>query len=202
MNNATSTAAPQQVWPADKVERRPITELIAYARNARTHSPEQVDQLAASMMEWGWTNPVLQDEEGVLVAGHGRIMAAQKLVAAGHERFATAPVMTARGWSKAQIKAYRIADNELALKADWSPEFLRIELGELKDLGFNLDLTGFGAGEIAELFEQPKEPTPPNEFAEYDEDIDTEHVCPKCGYAWSGGKTQAMATDEDDDNVS
>lgn len=195
MDNATSTAAPQQVWPADKVERRPIAELIAYARNARTHSPEQVDQLAASMMEWGWTNPVLQDEEGVLVAGHGRIMAAQKLVAAGHERFATAPVMTARGWSKAQIKAYRIADNELALKAEWSPELLRIELNELKDLGFDLDLTGFGADEIDNLFEQSEEPTPPNEFAEYDENIETEHVCPKCGYRFSGGQT--VTKDED-----
>lgn len=133
-------------WPADKVERRSVSSLIPYARNARTHSPEQVDQIAASIKEWGWTVPVLVDEDGSIIAGHGRILAAQKL---GIE---AVPAMTAIGWSEAQKRAYVIADNKLALNAGWDTELLKVELEDLKGLDFDLGLTGFGGGELDVLF--------------------------------------------------
>jgi ParB-like chromosome segregation protein Spo0J len=92
-------------WPADKVERRPLTSLVPYARNARTHTPAQVAQIAASMKEWGWTNPVLVDEDAQILAGHGRVLAANLL------GIRDVPVMIAEGWSEAQKRAYVIADN-------------------------------------------------------------------------------------------
>lgn len=144
-------------WPADRIERRPISSLIPYARNARTHSPEQVQQLKASMVEFGWTIPVLVDEADVLIAGHGRLMAAAELVAAGRHDFGEAPTMVARGWSKAQIQAYRIADNRLALSAGWDPDMLRIEIGELRDEGYDVDLLGFDDQELTDLFEVGEE---------------------------------------------
>jgi DNA modification methylase len=144
-------------WPADRIERRPITSLVAYARNARTHSADQVAQLKASMVEFGWTIPVLVDERDVLIAGHGRLMAAAELVAAGRQEFAQAPTMVARGWSKAQIHAYRLADNRLALSSGWDPDMLRIEIGELKDDGYDVDLLGFDDDEIADLLAERTE---------------------------------------------
>ena len=124
-------------WPADSVERRPLASLIPYARNARTHSDEQVAQIAASMREWGWTNPVLVDEDGGIIAGHGRVLAARSL------GYSDVPVMVARGWTEAQRRAYVLADNQLALNAGWNPELLSVELTGLAELGFDLDLLGF-----------------------------------------------------------
>jgi hypothetical protein len=138
---------PSIKWPADRVERRPIRDLIPYARNARTHSEEQIAQIAASMCEWGWTNPVLIDSDGQILAGHGRVLAARKL---GYEE---CPVMIAEGWTQAQKRAYVIADNKLALNASWDEEMLRLEMADLQDLGFELDLTGFDADALADLFE-------------------------------------------------
>jgi DNA modification methylase len=133
-------------WPADSVERRPVAALVPYARNARTHSPVQVGQIAASIREWGWTTPVLVDEQSNIIAGHGRVLAAQRL---GIEDI---PVMVARGWSEAQKQAYVIADNKLALNAGWDEDLLRIGLGELRGLGADLGLTGFGELELEALF--------------------------------------------------
>src|SRR5262249_53862323 len=133
-------------WPADAVERRPVASLVPYARNARTHSPEQVAQIAASIREWGWTVPVLVDEQSNIIAGHCRVLAAQRL------GLTDVPVMVARGWSDAQKQAYVIADNKLALNAGWDEELLRIELGELRGLGTDLGLTGFGELELDALF--------------------------------------------------
>jgi ParB-like chromosome segregation protein Spo0J len=124
-------------WPADKVERVAIDRLIPSARNARTHSDAQVAQIAASMREWGWTIPVLVDENGNVIAGHGRIMAARML------DYHEVPVMTAKGWSEAQKRAYMLADNKLATNAGWDDELLAVELGDLKELDFELDLIGF-----------------------------------------------------------
>jgi len=132
-------------WPADAVERRSVSALIPYARNARTHSDEQVAQIAASIREWGWTMPVLVDEAGTIVAGHGRVLAAQRL------GLPEVPVMVATGWSEAKRRAYVIADNKLALNAGWDEELLRLELGELKGLGVDLGLTGFGELELEKL---------------------------------------------------
>ena len=114
-------------------------------RNARTHSDEQVAQIAASIREFGFTNPVLVDEEGTLIAGHGRVLAAHQL------GVPDVPTMVARGWTSAQIQAYRLADNKLALNAGWDPEQLRLELGELQLKGFDLSLTGFGELELKDI---------------------------------------------------
>lgn len=134
-----------QDWPADQVERRPLRELVPFARNARTHSERQIDQIAASMREWGWTNPVLVDEQGTIIAGHGRVEAARKL------GLAEAPVMVAAGWSEAKKRAYVIADNQLALNAGWNEEMLAAELSDLQSLAVDLDLIGFDANELSRL---------------------------------------------------
>jgi DNA modification methylase len=126
-----------QSWPADSVERRPLASLSPYAHNARTHSDAQVEQIAASMREWGWTMPILVDEAGSVIAGHGRILAARRL------GLAEAPVMVARGWTEAQTKAYRLADNQLGLNAGWDFPVLATELQGLKDWDFDLRLLGF-----------------------------------------------------------
>ncbi len=135
-----------QKWPADKVERRKVADLIPYARNSRTHSAEQVGQIAASIKEWGGTVPVLIEPEGGLIAGHGRILAAQKL------GIKDVPCMVAEGWTDAQKKAYIIADNKLALNAGWDDAMLKVEMGELDALDFDLSLTGFGADDSRRFF--------------------------------------------------
>jgi DNA modification methylase len=145
--------------PADKVEKWAITKLVPYARNSRTHSDEQISQLAASIKEWGWTTPVLVDEDGSIIAGHGRTLAAQRL------KMTEVPVMVAKGWSDAKKRAYIIADNKLALNAGWDNEMLRLELGELQGMDFDLDLTGFTAEEIAALMPEEIEPGLTNEDA-------------------------------------
>lgn len=131
--------------PADRVERWSLAKLTPYARNARTHSPAQVDQIAASMREWGWTNPILVDETGQIIAGHGRLAAAQKL------GLADAPVMVASGWTEAQKRAYVLADNKLALNSGWDDAMLALEINDLQGMDFDLNLTGFTADEIAAL---------------------------------------------------
>ena len=132
-------------WPAERVERWPIERLVPFARNARTHSAKQVDQIAASMHEWGWTNPILIDETGTIIAGHGRVEAARKL------GLSEAPVMVARGWSEAKTRAYVIADNKLALNAGWDDELLAAEISDLRALAFDIDLIGFDAAELTSL---------------------------------------------------
>ena len=132
-------------WPADKVERRPVAGLVPYARNARQHTDAQVAQIAASIREWGWTNPVLLDESQGIIAGHGRVLAAHML------GIADIPVMVASGWSEAQRRAYVLADNKLALNADWDEALLRVELADLQAMGFGVELTGFTGDELAEL---------------------------------------------------
>jgi DNA modification methylase len=131
--------------PADKIEQWNIDKLIPYARNSRTHSDEQVAQIAASIKEWGWTTPILVDEQGGIIAGHGRTMAAQRL------KMTTVPVMVARGWSDAKKRAYIIADNRLALNAGWDNAMLATEFKDLMDLGFDVGLTGFTDDEIEAL---------------------------------------------------
>jgi len=150
----------EQNWPADKVERRKVADLIPYARNSRTHSAEQVGQIAASIKEWGWTVPVLIEPDGGLIAGHGRILAAQKL------GIKDVPCMVAEGWTDAQKKAYIIADNKLALNAGWDNDLLKIELQDLGDLDFDLTLTGFDVDEMAVLFDEPKAASEPKDLSD------------------------------------
>src|SRR5881392_201708 len=124
-------------WPADRLERWPIERLIPYANNARLHSEADLDKLAAAIRKWGWTTPVLVDEEGNLLAGHGRIAAAPR---AG---VTSIPVIVARGWSEEDKRAYRLADNQLAARAGWDLDLLRNELQALGSADFDLGLIGF-----------------------------------------------------------
>jgi len=134
-----------------KITQKKVTELIPYVKNSRTHSDEQVAQIAASIKEFGWTNPILVDGQNGIIAGHGRLLAARKL------GFKDVPTIELANLTEIQKKAYIIADNRLALNAGWDNEMLALELGELGDLGFDLDLTGFSADEIADLLSPEEE---------------------------------------------
>lgn len=132
-------------WLADKIEQWPTAKLVPYARNARTHSDDQVTQIAASIAEFGFTNPILAGSDGVIVAGHGRLAAAQKL---GLE---IVPVVVLDHLSPTQRRALVIADNRIAENAGWDEAMLRIEMADLQDADFDLSLTGFDADALAEL---------------------------------------------------
>lgn len=147
-------------WPADAVERRPVASLVAFVGNARTHSPEQVEQLTNSIREFGWTVPIVIDEASNIIAGHGRVLAAQRL------GLPEVPVVIARDWSEVQRRAYALADNRLPLSAGWDHNLLRIELTELKGLGVDLGLTGFGELELDALLNPADSETDPDEAPE------------------------------------
>lgn len=132
-------------WLADKIEQWPTAKLIPYARNARTHSEDQVAQIAASIAEFGFTNPILAGSDGVIVAGHGRLAAAQKL---GLE---LVPVVVLDHLTPIQRRALVIADNRIAENAGWDWDVLRVELDALQLEGFDLDITGFDADALADL---------------------------------------------------
>jgi ParB-like chromosome segregation protein Spo0J len=143
------TTAPQATGLAalaERIERWPIDRLRPYERNPRTHSEAQVDQIAASMVEFGWTNPILIEENAGILAGHGRLLAARKL------GLAEVPVIRFEHLSEAQKRAYVLADNQIALQAGWDDTLLAEELAWLRDERFDLDLIGFrhlGAGAAA-----------------------------------------------------
>ena len=122
-----------------------VSSLIPYARNSRTHSSDQVGQIAASIKEFGFLNPIIVDGDNGIIAGHGRVLAAQKL------GLAELPVIEAGHLSDTQRRAYIIADNKLAMNAGWDDEILRVELDALGADGFDLELTGFSLDEIADL---------------------------------------------------
>lgn len=128
-----------------KIQYKPIQDLIPYARNSRTHSDAQVAQIAASIKEFGWTNPVLLDGENGIIAGHGRVMAAHKL---GETEV---PTIELSHMDENQKRAYIIADNKLALNAGWDNEMLALEMSDLKDAGYDLGLTGFNINELSAL---------------------------------------------------
>ncbi|NBW22244.1 MAG: site-specific DNA-methyltransferase, partial [Caulobacteraceae bacterium] len=130
---------------AEKIEQWAIDKLIPYARNSRTHSDAQVAQIAASIKEFGFTNPVLIDGEGGIIAGHGRVIAARKL------GLSEVPCIRLEHLTEAQKRAYVIADNRLALNSGWDTEMLKVEFADLQELGFDLELTGFDLDEIKEL---------------------------------------------------
>jgi len=128
-----------------QITQKLVTELIPYVKNSRTHSDEQVAQIAASIKEFGWTNPILVDGDNGIIAGHGRLMAARKL---GYKEV---PTIELKDLTEAQKKAYIIADNRLALNAGWDNEMLKLEFDQLAELGFDLELTGFSLDEIEAL---------------------------------------------------
>jgi DNA modification methylase len=130
-----------------KITVKKVDSLIPYVKNSRTHSPDQVAQIAASIKEFGWTNPILVDGDNGIIAGHGRLLAARKL---GHKEV---PTIELKDLTETQKKAYIIADNRLALNAGWDNEMLTIELNDLLADGFALDILGFDPKEIAALLE-------------------------------------------------
>jgi DNA modification methylase len=142
---APAGARPTRPWPADQVERWPIERLKPYANNPRLHTEADLEKIAAAILKWGWTNPALVDENGALIAGHGRVGAAAKL------ELRSIPVIVARGWSKDEKQAYRLADNELAARASWDPDLLRNELHDLKFGGFDLELLGFEPDRLEDI---------------------------------------------------
>lgn len=127
------------------IKYRPVSELVPYVRNARTHSDEQVAQLAGSIKEFGWTNPILVDDDGGIIAGHGRLLAAQRL------KMDEVPTIQIGGLSEAQRRALVLADNKLALNAGWDIDLLKVELGDLNEQGFDIALTGFSVDELSKL---------------------------------------------------
>ena len=132
-----------------KLNMAAVKDLIPYARNTRTHSDEQVNQIVSSIKEFGFTNPVLIDEQNMIIAGHGRVMAANKL------KLKKIPTISLNYLTEAQKKAYIIADNRLALNAGWDEDMLKVELEELNDLEFDISLLGFEDKEIEEMLSAP-----------------------------------------------
>lgn len=132
-----------------KIQQKSVKELIPYINNSRTHSDEQIAQIAASIKEFGWTNPILVDGDNGIIAGHGRLSAARKL---GMD---TVPIIELSHLTETQKKALIIADNKLALNAGWDNDILKLEIGSLED--FNLSILGFNESELANLFDELKE---------------------------------------------
>jgi len=155
---------PSNVRDLNAVQRpvvmRALDALVPYARNARTHSEAQVAQIAASIREFGWTNPILIDEDGGIIAGHGRVLAARVL---GETQV---PCIVLAGLTKAQRRAYVLADNKLAMNAGWDDEMLRLELADLKADGFDLTLTGFDVADVAGLLDATSGETDPDDVPE------------------------------------
>lgn len=192
---------------AEAVETWPIDDIVPYARNARKHPPEQVAQLAASMREFGFTMPVLVAEDGTIIAGHGRVLAAQEL------GMAEVPVIVARGWSDAQRRAYTLADNQLALTSEWDEDLLKIELGDLREEGFAVDLIGFDTKDLDRLldFAGTDGETDPDETPEPEEvavskpgDIwllGAYYECESCGKKYSYEEGRALGGECDCDGV-
>jgi ParB-like chromosome segregation protein Spo0J len=155
------------------------SSLVPYARNSRTHSDAQVSKIAASIKEFGFLNPIIADGENGIIAGHGRVLAAQKL------GLDTLPVVEAGHLTDAQRKAYIIADNRLALDAGWDNDMLKVELSDLDAQGFDLALTGFDLGEITVIFDEPDfAPGTEDDQGKLDELAPKMVTCPHCAAEW------------------
>ena len=158
-----------------KIETRLVADLIPYAANSRTHSDAQVAQIAASIREFGWTNPILIDGDNTIIAGHGRLLAARKL---GME---DVPAIILDHLSKAQQRALVIADNQLALNAGWDIGMLKAEIEDLNLEGFNLELLGFDERELANfILEVNFEPGTEDDQGKLDELEPKMVICPHC----------------------
>ena len=192
-----------------KIEYIKISDIKTYAQNARTHSDEQVNQLVKSITEFGFTNPILIDENSELIAGHGRTMAAKEL---GLDKL---PAIRLKGLSPEKAKALRLADNQLALNSGWDADLLALEIEALNDAGYDLELIGFDDEELDKLlneaslveapvrqqYEESEKERSENTAAVYDEDEDGEIIEPptvptaKLGNIWSMGQHRLMCGD-------
>jgi len=183
-----SSVIPERVLRDLVVERWPIDRLIPYVRNARTHTEEQVAQVAASIIEFGWTNPILVGADGVIIAGHARLLAARKL------GMTEVPVIVLDHLSETQRRALVLADNRLALSAGWDEEMLRVELDSLKADSFDLDLVGFTDAELEELLRDPE--TTSDGLADPDAlPSDQEQVVTILGDVWMMGPHRLLCGD-------
>ena len=168
-----------------KIEQIPTADLIPYARNTRTHSPEQVAQIAGSIREFGFTNPVLIDAENGIIAGHGRVMAAGKL------GLTKVPCIRLAHLTDTQKRAYIIADNKLALNAGWDEEMLGLELADLREADFDLDVLGFDNFAIEQFLNPPERNNEAPESSGGEIDVDGMEMgcaCPKCGFEFDPKK--------------
>jgi len=173
---------------AKKIEQWPLARLRPYERNARTHSPEQVAQIAASIQEFGFTNPILVGEDDGIIAGHGRLAAAMDL------GLTEVPVIVLGHLTAEQRRAYVLADNQLALNAGWDMELLQQEVIELNLADFDLSLLGFAEKQIAGLLDPeridqeesaPKDHKGSEEYS-VEDFSDFEHKCPRCNFEFNG----------------
>ncbi len=167
---------PEASWPAVKPRMVSPASLKAYARNPRTHTDEQINQIVRSIEQFGFTNAILVDEQNQVIAGHGRLAAARKM---GLQQV---PIITARGWTEEQRRAYVIADNQIALNAGWDEALLKLELADLQQVGFDLGLTGFGADDLAALF--PADQEARDEAADADAPPPPENPTTRRGDVW------------------
>ena len=175
-------------WLADKIEQWPTTKLVPYARNARTHSHQQVAQIAASIAEFGFTNPILSGSDGVIVAGHGRIAAAHKL------GLQVVPVVVLDHLTPTQRRALVIADNRIAENAGWDDAMLRVELADLQSNDFDLALTGFDADELLEILAGEETSTEGNTDDDAVQDVPETPVS-RLGDVWICGKHRVLCGD-------
>ena len=172
-----------------KIEQIPTNKLIPYARNAKKHDAAQVSKLAGSIREFGFNNPVLIDKDNGIIAGHGRVMAAQSLA------LETVPCIRLGHLSDTQRRAYILADNRLAeIGGGWDEEMLKLELADLRELDMDFDLMGFEASLIEEKL-NPPEPVPSivPESSTQEIDVDSfnmEHRCPRCGFEFDSKKPE------------
>lgn len=169
--SAAAVPKGHQNWPAQTVEMREIGDLKLNDHNPREHTLDQIEQISASMERFGWTIPVLVDEENVIIAGHGRVRAARL------KGWRQAPVMVARGWTSEQKRAYLMADNQIAANSSWDRKMVQGELRSLMAADFDVALIGFSEAELSKLMIDPKKASTdqPEEF--------TVQVCPTCGRA-------------------
>ena len=178
-------------WTAERIEHWPLARLLPYARNARTHSDEQVAQIAASMVEFGFTNPILVGDDGIIVAGHGRLAAARKLA------LETVPVVVLDHLTPIQRRALVIADNRIAENAGWDDAMLRAELTALQGDGFDLDLTGFDPDALAELL-AGEETDQAGEVDDNDVPDEAVAVVSRPGDLWRLGEHRVLCGDATD----
>lgn len=172
---SSAAAAAWKMWP--KGSLWPLEQIKPYALNARTHPPAQVTMLARIFLTYGPDQPIVVDEDGVILKGHGRRLAAYEA------RLTHFPVVQRFGLSLAEKDAMRIEDNQTALLSAWDKDLLRGGIANLKTAGYDISLLGFGE---AELVQFTTIPAPPDQFPTFGEDIPVEHQCPRCRYVWSG----------------
>ena len=166
-----------------EIEYKPTADLIPYARNSRTHSDAQVAQIAASIKEFGWTNPILLDCENNIIAGHGRVLAALKLGEI------SVPTINIGYLTQNQQRAYIIADNKLSLNAGWDNEMLALEMADLRDAGYDLGLTGFSIDEIEVMVKDINFDAATEEEQGKLDELDPKWIaCPHCGKEFDARK--------------